>query len=123
MEGVNSRKTTSLDWDAIFDGDDGDPPQLEIVKSAIKPPKPPPLMNIDQSTEDDVVSLTDHQLLDKMKSYRNIIENLSSKLPDNGERSRVRLKILEEEYRRREQVRAQKVEFLSFFICFFFCST
>lgn len=57
--------------------------------------------------------MIDRRLQDLMKSCYKVITELSSKLPDNGEKIRIRLEILEEEYQRREQARAQKVGFAS----------
>ncbi|XP_065875413.1 ubiquitin-like-specific protease 1D isoform X2 [Euphorbia lathyris] len=107
MEEINSRKRPlKLDWNEIFDQNDGEPPQIEIVKGASEPPRPSP-MTTDQSRED-IVSLTDHELKQNIKRQKDNFRRLSPTLPDGGEKIRNVLKLLEEEDQRRELARAEK---------------
>ncbi|XP_010242980.1 PREDICTED: ubiquitin-like-specific protease 1D isoform X6 [Nelumbo nucifera] len=95
MEGEN--KPLDIDWKKVLPvGDDDPPPDLVVISGE------------SQNQKDEVESIPDYQLNDKIKRAQKNIGELSSKLPDNGAKLRANLKRLEEERERRRLLRLKK---------------
>ncbi|WCJ38414.1 hypothetical protein M5689_019478 [Euphorbia peplus] len=85
----NSRKRkVEIDYNALFDADD-DPPQIERLPT------------ITDQSRDDILSLSDHDLNQRILRQKDNCKRLGPSLPDKGLKLATILKLLQQEQLRR----------------------
>ncbi|KAF3431287.1 hypothetical protein FNV43_RR26017 [Rhamnella rubrinervis] len=95
-----------IDYDSLLAGKDEEPPSILIVKSNTAETRKDSAMAADhQHFEMEYIELRDHELDDRIKRHKQNIEGMSHKLPDKGEKLRLRLKQMEDEKERRRKLR------------------
>ncbi|KAF3431747.1 hypothetical protein FNV43_RR26483 [Rhamnella rubrinervis] len=107
MEEEKPRKgKLDIDYDSLLAGKDEEPPSILIVKSNTAETRKDSAMAADhQHFEMEYIELRDHELDDRIKRHKQNIEGMSHKLPDKGEKLRLRLKQMEDEKERRRKLR------------------
>ncbi|XP_042501351.1 ubiquitin-like-specific protease 1D isoform X2 [Macadamia integrifolia] len=94
-EGKKGEKPLDIDFNALLKNDDA-PADLEVVPVG------------QSSQDDDLAALSDHSLDEKILRLQRTVNDMSSRLPDNGVKLRACLQRLEEERKRRGLLRLKK---------------
>ncbi|KAL5552901.1 hypothetical protein UlMin_040302 [Ulmus minor] len=115
MEDEGARKKPlELDWDKLLPNKDDDPQPLLVVKSNSAAPetRKESVMAGDRKISDKIEAIekmSDHELVEKIRSSRKSLQSYGRTLPDKGEKLKLLVKQFEEEMERRKRRRVETI--------------